>query len=291
MIAGGGTLYFAFPLLYASSFSGFYLPLMIVLWLLILRAIGIEFRLHLQTPVWRDFFDGLFGIGSILLTIFFGAAVGNIIRGVPLGPDHYFFEPLWTNWRPGPNPGILDWYTVLTGLVGFVALTVHGGNYLAMKTEGEISSRARWSALILWPVLVIFMLASLIATILVRPSVMTNYRNHPIGFVIPAIVFASLAAMLYYAARSRSRDAFFASSIFLIATLAGAAMALYPNVLPASSDPALNLTIYNSSAGHYSLLYGLRWWLPGIAVAIAYFVFIYRTFRGKVSLQSAGHGY
>src|SRR5579864_206812 len=92
LIAGGGTLYFAFPLLYASSFSGFYLPLNIVLWLLIVRGIGIEFRMHVDNGVWRDFFDGLFSIGSLLLTIFFGAALGNVIRGVPLTPDHYFFE-------------------------------------------------------------------------------------------------------------------------------------------------------------------------------------------------------
>src|SRR5881275_1206301 len=97
LIAGGGALYFAFPLLYASAFSGFYLPLMIVLWLLILRAIGIEFRIHLASPVWRDFFDGLFAISSILLAIFFGAALGNVIRGVPLQKDGYFFEALWTD--------------------------------------------------------------------------------------------------------------------------------------------------------------------------------------------------
>src|ERR671936_182081 len=104
LIAAGGTLFFAFPLLYASCFSGFYLPLNMVLWLLILRGVGIEFRMHLDNQVWRDFFDGLFSIGSLLLAIFFGAALGNVIRGVPFRPDHYFFEPLWTNFRPGPDP-------------------------------------------------------------------------------------------------------------------------------------------------------------------------------------------
>ena len=99
LLAGGGTLYFAFPLLYASGFSGFYLPLMMVLWLLILRGIGIELRAHVDSPVWRGLFDGCFGIGSLLLTIFFGAAIGNVIRGVPLPHDGYFFLPLWTNWN------------------------------------------------------------------------------------------------------------------------------------------------------------------------------------------------
>src|SRR5712664_4339818 len=97
LIAGGGTLYFAFPLLYASSFSGFYLPLNIVLWLLVLRGIGIEFRMHIENHVWRSLFDGFFAISSALLAIFFGVALGNVVRGVPLGADHFFFEPLWTN--------------------------------------------------------------------------------------------------------------------------------------------------------------------------------------------------
>ena len=117
LLAAGGTLFYAFPLLYASSFSGFYLPLNIVLWLLVFRAIGIEFRKHLDHRVWRDFFDAVFSLASILLIVLFGAAFGNVLRGVPLGPDHYFFVPLWTDFRPGPQPGALDWYTVLSAVV------------------------------------------------------------------------------------------------------------------------------------------------------------------------------
>ena len=101
-----------FRLLYASSFSGFYLPLMMVLWLLMLRAIGIEFRGHIENPVWQGFFEVIFSVSSALLAIFLGAALGNVIRGVPLGPEGYFFEPFWTNFRLGDQTGILDWYTV-----------------------------------------------------------------------------------------------------------------------------------------------------------------------------------
>ena len=111
LLAAGGTLFYAFPLLYAASFSGFYLPLNFVLWLLVFRAIGIEFRMHLASQVWRDFFDGLFSIASILLIVLFGAALGNVMRGVPLDANHSFFVPLWTGFLPGPNPGALDWYT------------------------------------------------------------------------------------------------------------------------------------------------------------------------------------
>src|SRR5579871_2464885 len=99
LLAGGGTLYFAFPVLYASGFSGFYLPLMIVLWLLILRGIGVDLTTHFDSPVWIGLFNGCFGIASLLLIIFYGAALGNVIRGVPLQRDGYFFLPLWTDWR------------------------------------------------------------------------------------------------------------------------------------------------------------------------------------------------
>src|SRR5579872_6312828 len=125
LLAAGGTLYFAFPLLYASSFSGFYLPLMMVLWLLMLRGIGIELRAHMENPVWVGFFDLIFCVASALLAIFFGAALGNVVRGVPLGADGYFFEPLWTNFRASGTTGILDWYTVLTGIIALVTLAAH----------------------------------------------------------------------------------------------------------------------------------------------------------------------
>src|SRR5580765_8497448 len=143
LMASGGTLYFAFPLLYASAFSGFYLALMIVLWLLIMRGCAIELRMQIPMGVWKSFFDGLFFFSSALLAIFFGAALANVIRGVPIQADGYFFLPLWTNWQIGVEPGILDWYTVIGGVMAFVALAVHGALYLAVKTEGDLQQRAR----------------------------------------------------------------------------------------------------------------------------------------------------
>src|SRR5208282_2487201 len=175
LLAAGGTLYFAFPLLYASSFSGFYLPLMIVLWLLMLRGIGIELRAHMQNPVWQGFFDVIFCVSSLLLCIFFGAALGNVVRGVPLGTDHYFFEALWTNFRVGANPGILDWYTVLTGVIALVTLTAHGSLYVAIKTDGELNRRARAVALRAWPVQVLLTVVGLVATVYIRITGHDNY--------------------------------------------------------------------------------------------------------------------
>jgi cytochrome d ubiquinol oxidase subunit II len=288
LIAAGGTLFFAFPLLYASSFSGFYLPLSMVLWLLILRAIGIEFRMHLEAEVWRDFFDGLFAIGSLLLTVFLGAALGNVIRGVPLGKDGFFFEPMWTDFRVGPNPGILDWYTVLTGVTALVALTLHGALYVALKTSGELNARARKLVSLLCPVLVVVTVLSLVASLSIRPQLLENYVNHPIGFGVPVLVVASLVAIFAFNRKGRERDAFVSSCAYLVGMLGGAAYAVYPVLLFASTDTAYNITIQNAAAGAYSLAHGLIAFVIGMVIAIGYFVFVYRMFRGKVTVESEG---
>jgi cytochrome bd ubiquinol oxidase subunit II len=289
LLAAGGTLYFAFPQLYASSFSGFYLPLMMVLWLLMLRGIGIEFRAHMQNPVWQGFFDVVFFASSALLTIFFGAALGNVIRGVPLGPDGYFFEPLWTDFRVGAHPGILDWYTVMAGVIALVTLTAHGALYVVTKTEGELNLRARRVALVIWPIQGLLTVVSLIATYSIKPQVMDNYARHPSGILIPLAVLASLGAMIWATLKGKEKPAFVASSFYIAGMLVGAAFALYPVVLPASTDPSYSLTIYNSAAGHYGLVVGITWWCIGFVLALAYFVFIFRMFRGKVRLEGGGY--
>jgi cytochrome bd ubiquinol oxidase subunit II len=293
LLAAGGTLYFAFPLLYASSFSGFYLPLMMVLWLLMLRGIGIELRMHVDNPVWRRFFDVVFCGSSALLCIFFGAALGNVVRGVPLGPDEYFFEPLWTNFRVGENNGILDWYTVLTGVIALVTLTAHGSLYVAVKSEGDLNRRARAVAKACWPLQLILTIVGLVATVFIRPAVFDNYKQHVAGFLIPLVVLGALGIMIY--AMRKGEDvaaeklAFVGSAVYIVGMLVGAAFALYPVVLPASTDPARNLTIYNTAAGEYGLTVGLTWWMVGMVICLGYFVFLFRMFKGKVRLEGEGY--
>ena len=194
LLAAGGTLFFAFPLLYASSFSGFYMPLMIVLWLLILRGLAIELRSHFADPLWRSFFDGLLFFASTLLAIFFGAALANVVRGVPIGSDNYFYLPLWTNWRTGPNPGILDWYTVIGGVMALLALSLHGALYLVLKTEGDLRLRARTAAGRLWPLVALATVLAIPATVLARPDSLHNYHDHPIAFLSPIGVAIGLVS-------------------------------------------------------------------------------------------------
>lgn len=283
LIAAGGSLYMAFPLLYASSFSGFYLPLIIVLWLLMLRGLGIEFRLSVRHPLWVRFWDVTFSFASILLAIFFGAALGNVVRGVPLNSDGYFFEPLWTTFTIVPEAGILDWFTVVMGLVAFFTLTVHGSNYVAMKTEGDIQNRARSVAFMAWWGILVCSIVALIAASFIRPQIWDNFSNHPWGYVFVAIGVVGTSGMMYHNRRKQDFLAFLSSSAFIVGMLASTAFGLYPYVLPASTDPKYSLTIYNTAAQHYGLTVGITWWIFGMILTIGYFVFVYRSFRGKVS--------
>jgi cytochrome bd ubiquinol oxidase subunit II len=291
LLAGGGTLYFAFPLLYASAFSGFYLPLMIVLWLLIGRGISIELRAHIDNAVWRSFFDGLFFLSSALLAIFLGAALANVVRGVPIGPDQYFFLPLWTNWRVGPNPGILDWYTVIGGLVAFIALTVHGALYLATKASGELEERACRLAQHGWIALCAITAVSLPATMLVRPGTLNNYTAHPILFAIPVLVLASLAGIRQFSGSRQHLKAFLSSCLYLVVMLVGACTGLYPTVLPSSISAAGDITVAKALSGSYATHVGLIWWAFGMVLAIGYFCVSYGMFRGKVSTDPDGYGH
>jgi len=291
LLAGGGTLYFAFPLLYASGFSGFYLPLMIVLWLLILRGVGIELRSHVDSNLWRALFGAIFGMGSLLLAVFYGAALGNIIRGVPLQADGYFFLPLWTNWQPGAQPGILDWYTVIAGVVALVALTLHGAKYAALKTTGELNLRIKRVAAGLWPLLVLVTLASLVATLAIRPDLLDNYKKFPMLFAIPVLVLACLIAMRVLGRGGKERGAFLASCGYLIFMLVGGATALYPSMLSSTTDRTLDITVNNAHSGDYAMSVGLVWWGIGMAIALGYFVFLYRTFRGKILESGSEHGH
>jgi cytochrome d ubiquinol oxidase subunit II len=246
--------------------------------------------MHIDHEVWRSFFDALFMISGVLLTVFFGAALANVLRGVPLGADGYFFLPLWTNWLPGPNPGILDWYTVIGGVVALVALAAHGSLWLALKAPGELETRARGLALKLWGALLVVTLISLPATIAIRPSLLGNYRHYPVLFLIPVAVVASLAGMLLFTRRGCALPAFLSSCAYLVFMLVGAGAGLYPVLLPSSTNPAESITVAKALTGSHGLHVGLVWWIFGMALALLYFVTSYRMFRGKVS-DEAGYGH
>ena len=143
LVAGGGVLFFAFPHAYAAAFSGFYLAFIIVLWLLILRGIAIEFRSHLENPLWREFRDSTFMLASLLMAVVLGTSLGNVVRGVPVDRSGYFAMPLFTDFQPGRQPGIFDWYTLLVGVFALLLLAGHGRSTWRGRRQARCGSAAR----------------------------------------------------------------------------------------------------------------------------------------------------
>ncbi|WP_447968518.1 cytochrome d ubiquinol oxidase subunit II [Nitrospira sp. M1] len=287
LIAGGGLLFFAFPRAYAVGFSGFYLALIVVLWLLMLRGLAIELRHHLDHPLWKPIWDLTFTISSFFLAMIVGITLGNLMRGVPLNTDGYFFMPLWTTLFPGSDPGILDVYTVLNGILTVTILSVHGANYIAMKTDGDLYLRAcrfarvgGWS-LVPMGLLNIFTLTS------AHPILGHHLSTHPVGYVIPIAALVILGSMLYFRYAGQDIAAFSASSLFILSSLGSLAWALYPNLLLASTDSHSHLTIYNAATSPYGLKIGLVWFILGFSLVLTYTIYIYRAFWGKVTKSTA----
>ena len=286
LLAGGGALVLAFPKLYASGFSGFYLPLMIVLWLLIFRAIAIEFRSHLESPIWRPVWDVAFAGSSLLLAVFLGAALGNVVRGVPLGEDGFFFTPLWTSFHiRGGELGILDWYTVTVGVTSLLALTYHGAMWVILKTEDPIRQRAKRAAGLVWPLLLVFIVLVTVLTFVIQPHVPERFTARPLSYVLPLVALAGLVGSRLLMGRGRELGAFLASALFLGGMLVSVVFGLYPMVLPAAGDPSLSLTVDNAAGPPYALRVALMWWIPGMILVGVYTTYVYRQLAGKVTLD------
>ena len=289
LVAGGGVLFLAFPPVYASAFSGFYLPLMLVLWLLVGRGVALELRGQIAMPLWRSFWDAVFCCSSAALALVLGAALGNVLRGVPLDEHGDFFVPFWTDFRPSARPGALDWYTILIGLLAVAALASHGAQYLAFKTSGDFQARARRLAR-RWSFVALALTgAALPATALVRPDNLAGFRGGPWGPLSFAVALAGWGVSLRARGRGRDGVAFLGSCAYLGGLFASAAVGLFPYLLPSSGPRELGLTAPGSAAAASSLKLALAWWIVGVALAVGYFVLVHRTFRGKV--EPGGGGY
>jgi cytochrome d ubiquinol oxidase subunit II len=291
LIAAGGMLFLAFPRVYAAAFSGFYLALMIVLWLLILRGIAIESRSQQENPLWREFWDTTFGLASALLAVVLGTAPGNVVRGVPLDATGGFAIPLFTDFQPAARPGIFDWYTTLVGVFTLCVLGGHGALYLVWKTAGPVQARSRAWALKAWlAVLPLFALVTL-ATIWIQPTVCTSIFTRPWSLGFALLMVAGLLGVFLFLKREQELAAFLSSSAFLLGLMGATMVGIYPFWLRSTLDPAHSLTAENAASEDYALGVAIVWWVIGIILAGAYFVYVYRSFRGKVDSGATGHGY
>jgi len=287
LVAAGGTLFGAFPALYAVAFSGFYLPLMIVLWLLLFRALGIELRHHLESPLWHQFWDVAFSAASALLALFFGAALGNLVRGLPLNENGEFFEPLWTDFRVGDVTGILDWYTLLVGSTAVATLALHGTLWLGLKTDGVLAERADALARRLWPAVAVLVVATTFASGSVQPRLLENLKRFPLGALLPLVAGAGLVGARVFVRRAPGR-AFLASCALIVGLISSAAFAIFPHALTARI-PGRELSVAAAAAAPSTLSGMLVWWLPGLALAVSYSYFIYARMPKKFTPGGSEH--
>ncbi len=274
LLAAGGSMVAAFPRLYATSFSGFYLALMLVLWLLLLRGLAIEFRHQVDNDLWREAWDVVFSAASALLALLFGVAVGNVLRGLPLDAEGQF---------RGSFALLLNPFSVLAGVLSVAVLSLHGGAFLALKSEDELRARAGRAARgLFWAVLVL-LVAFVAASFAVRPDFTANFVRWPWLLLFPLLVVLSLGLLRLWLVRRDDLRAFLASSGLIASVLASVAAGLFPVLLPArpgSAHPGLDA--YNSASPAGSLEIALAVYLFGMALVIVYTVHIYRVWRGRV---------
>lgn len=299
LIASGGVLFFAFPTLYASSFSGFYLPLIMILWLLIFRAIGLELRGQVNNSMWQMVWDKAFGISSLLLALFFGAALGNVVRGVNLGmvtdgvstvESHYFFLPLWNStFSPqAEHLGIIDWFTLLLGVIGVVALTIHGANWIIYKTNSDINQKLKKVVFNLSFVMLALVIISILVWHIIEPDPFHNFMLHPWLWVFPIITFTGLLGLFKVRSFKKDGRGFLFSSLFLVGGLTTTVASIFPKVLPSTNGVNPSLTIYNVAADDYGLSVGVYWFAIAIVLVIAYMFIQYKVFNGK--MDDVGYG-
>ncbi len=305
-ITGGGAIFAAWPLVYATAFSGFYWAMLAVLWALFFRPVGFDYRSKIHNATWRSTWDwGLF-IGGAVPPLIFGVAFGNLLQGVPFGFDDYLISTYTgTFWQ------LLNPFALLAGVVSSAMITMHGGMYLAHRTEGAIQARAIRGAVGAAVLMVLAFVGAgvwlkfggiegFVITSAIDPGALPdplaktvarsadgwwiNYRHQPLLWALPALGIAGalIAAALVLARRTLS--AFVASALAIVGVIGTAGAAMFPFVMPSSSQPNASLTVWDSVSSHLTL--GLMFWatLIFMPLIVFYTSWAYRVMRGKVTL-------
>ena len=280
LVTGGGALFAAFPHVYATAFSGFYVAFILLLFTLIFRGVSIHVRSLRSGSPWRSFWDWAFSISSLLASLLIGVALGNVAWGVPLQENFLYYGNLLHQVHP---------YTVLTGLLVVSMFLMHGAIYLVMKTEGDLNARVRtWVR----PTIIAFVITYVVttmATLLYLPHMSDPFRDNPILFVVPALSVLAIANIPREIHHEREFRAFLSSSAAMALLLGLFAIGMFPELIHARPDDALSMTIYNASSSQATLKIMLIMALIGMPLVIAYTFHIYRVFQGKVKLDSMSY--
>ncbi len=274
LITAGGATFAAFPTTYALMFSYLYTALLLLLFALIVRGVSFEFRGKLDGERWKGVWDTAIFVGSFLPALLFGVAFGNIFKGLPMDSAGYH----------GSFLSLLNPFGLLTGLLFVLLFLVHGALYLAAKTDGDLSGRAQAAADRAWPVLLL-VAAAFLAAAYPATGLYDNFFRNPLLLAVPLLAVAALAAIRICSAKQRVLRAFAASCATVVLVVATGFIGLFPNLIPSSLDPASSLTIYNSSSSQYTLKVMTVVALVFVPIVIAYKIWVYRVFRGKVTVE------
>jgi cytochrome d ubiquinol oxidase subunit II len=291
LLGFGGLLVAIFPKLMASAFSGYYLALFLILWCLILRGVAMEFGGHINDRLWQSYWDFNFVLSNFLLAILFGAAAGNVARGVPLDAQGNFSMAFFTDFNVRGHVGLLDWYTVSVAVLAVVMLVAHGATYLTLKTEGPVHDRSEKWAKYLWIAVVPLLAVVLIESRIVRPDLPGRAWSNPFWWIGLVVVAASAFTLITGLTRQQELHAFVGSNFLIVGLLATGAAAIFPVMLHSTLAPENSLTAYAVASSSTTLLRASFWWPIGFALALFYFVFISRRYAGKVSVQRDTQGF
>jgi cytochrome d ubiquinol oxidase subunit II len=275
LVTFGGALFAAFPGAYATAFSTFYAPFMALLFALIFRAVSIEFRSKREGHAWRRFWDVCFCAASVLATLLFGVAVGSSMRGIPIGADGEF---------AGRFADLLGAYPVLIGIFTVATFAMHGSIYLYLKTEGDLQARIHgW----VWRTFGVFLVLYILATIYTLaslPQAIHNFRTVPWAWVVVVLNVLAVANIPRAIFLGRPRYAFVSSACTIAAFTFLFGVALFPNLMVSTLNPAWSLTVYNAASSEKTLSIMRTIALLGMPFVLAYTTVVYWVFRGKVRL-------
>ena len=285
LLGFGGTLFGIFPRLMASAFAGYYLALFLILWCLILRGVSLEVGGHIENRLWQSYWDFHFGLSSFLLALLFGAAAGNVARGVPLDAQGNFSMAFFTDFRVRGNVGLLDWYTVTIAISAVVILAAHGATYLTLKTAGVVHDRCQEYATRLWIASIPLLPVILMESRFVRPDLPGRALFNPFCWIGLIVIAASAFALFTGLARGRERRAFVGSNFLIVGLLGTGAAAIFPVMLHSTLAPENSLTAYAVASNPNTLRLTALWWPIGCALAVFYAIIIARRYAGKVSAE------
>jgi cytochrome d ubiquinol oxidase subunit II len=282
LLTGGGAIFAAFPPVYATVFSGFYLAMMLVVLCLIARAVSLEFRSKETSPRWRGAFDTAFSASSIVAGLLFGVALGNILRGIPLSDAGDY---------TGTFFDLLNPYALLIGVLGLAMIAFQGANFIVLKSDGELKTRARRWATLSGALFGVLFIAASGWTLGGRPHLTENFSAVPALWLVPAAAAAAVGLAIRAVRKEQPKRAFVLSSLSVAGMMGITGASLFPRLVPVLGAPELSLTAANASSSELTLKVMLILAIVGMPLVLGYTIWVYRAFAGKVDVESPSSHY